>query len=67
MCAAHLGRTGGSQHEMRMLGKVAEMAACMHRENSESSQKLEILQQCKIHSNSDNNVQQTQTVVESPA
>ena len=54
--AAHLGCTGGSQHEMRMLGKAAEIAACMHKELPEPFHKLEILQQCKIRHDSDNNV-----------
>ena len=56
LCAAHLGRTGGSQHEMRMLGKAAEIVACTHREIRESFHKLQILQQCKINHDSIDNV-----------
>jgi len=38
-----------------MLGKAAEIAACMHKELPEPFHKLEILQQCKIRHDSDNN------------
>ena len=54
LCASHLGRTGGSQHKMRMLGKAAEIAACMHQEHPKPVHKFRILQQCTIHRNSNN-------------